>query len=145
MADTYEKDLAQKTSLTTSDYIRVVGSDNVSYKQSLTSVNNALPVKAVVDALSSASLSLRGQLTSSDDCNTLTQGVYYFSTDLPQNAPSGVAYGTLIVIQGQSESGGTVYNFQLLSTSGRGLYYRRQQGSQGSVFAAWTKVTGTQV
>lgn len=40
MADVYEKDLAQKTSLTTSDYIRVVGSDNVSYKQSIPSVAN---------------------------------------------------------------------------------------------------------
>lgn len=38
MADTYEKDLAQKSSLTTSDYIRVVGSDNVSYKQQVSSV-----------------------------------------------------------------------------------------------------------
>ena len=38
MADTYEKDLAQKSSLTTSDYIRVVGSDNVSYKQGVPSV-----------------------------------------------------------------------------------------------------------
>lgn len=41
MADTYEKDLAQKSSLTTSDYIRVVGSDNVSYKQLVSSVANA--------------------------------------------------------------------------------------------------------
>ena len=38
MADTYEKDLAQKTSLTTSDFIRVVGSDNVSYKQLVSDV-----------------------------------------------------------------------------------------------------------
>lgn len=38
MADTYEKDLAQKSSLTTSDFIRVVGSDNVSYKQGISSV-----------------------------------------------------------------------------------------------------------
>lgn len=38
MADTYEKDLAQKSSLTTSDYIRVVGSDNVSYKQLVSDV-----------------------------------------------------------------------------------------------------------
>lgn len=35
MADTYEKDLGQKASLTMSDYIRVVGSDNVSYKQQI--------------------------------------------------------------------------------------------------------------
>lgn len=143
MADVYEKDLAQKTSLTTSDYIRVVGSDNVSYKQSLTSVNNALPVKAEVDALNSKSLAYRRALSSSDDCNTLTQGVYTFNTSLPQNAPNGAQYGILIVIEGSY--GASVFNFQLLSTSGRGLYYRRKQGQPADVFSAWTKVTGTQV
>lgn len=40
MADVYEKDLAAKSSLTSSDYIRVVGSDNVSYKQPMNSVLN---------------------------------------------------------------------------------------------------------
>lgn len=134
MADTYEKDLSQKASLTTSDFIRVVGSDNVSYKQEISSVMETM-----------GSLTFKRLLTSSDDCDTLTQGVYIFSTSVPQNAPSNVTYGTLIVIQGQSAGGGTVYNFQLLSTSSRGLYYRRQQGASGSVFAAWTKVTGTQV
>ena len=44
MADTYEKDLGQKSSLTTSDFIRVVGSDNVSYKQSVSSVKTAMGV-----------------------------------------------------------------------------------------------------
>lgn len=48
MADTYEKDLAQKTSLTTSDYIRVVGSDNVSYKQGISSVMQTMGVGKVV-------------------------------------------------------------------------------------------------
>ena len=38
MADTYEQNLGQKSSLTTSDFIRVVGSDNVSYKQLLSNV-----------------------------------------------------------------------------------------------------------
>lgn len=42
MADTYEKDLAQKSSLTSSDFIRVVGSDNVSYKQGMSSVANLI-------------------------------------------------------------------------------------------------------
>lgn len=36
MADTYEQNLGQKASLTTNDFIRVVGSDNVSYKQPMT-------------------------------------------------------------------------------------------------------------
>lgn len=48
MADTYEKDLAQKSSLTTSDYIRVVGSDNVSYKQGLSSVKTALGINDII-------------------------------------------------------------------------------------------------
>ena len=45
MADTYEKDLAQKSSLTTSDFIRVVGSDNVSYKQNMNSVMETMGLK----------------------------------------------------------------------------------------------------
>lgn len=44
MADTYEKDLGQKTSLTVSDYIRVVGSDNVSYKQLVSNVMGTMGV-----------------------------------------------------------------------------------------------------
>ena len=38
MADTYERNLPSKSTLTTSDYIRVVGSDNASYKQLLSNV-----------------------------------------------------------------------------------------------------------
>ena len=157
MADTYEKDLAQKSSLTVNDFIRVVGTDNVSYKQLVSDVakkvienytgsslaGSSQSVKSALDALNSKSIAYRGVLSSSDDCNTLTQGVYTFNTSLPQNAPSGAQYGTLIVIEGSAS--GVVYNFQLLSTAGRGLYYRRKQGASGDAFAAWTKVTGTQV
>ena len=38
MADVYEKNLDSKTSLTMNDFIRVVGSDNVSYKQLVSDV-----------------------------------------------------------------------------------------------------------
>lgn len=66
MADTYEKDLAQKPSITNADFIRVVGSDNVSYKQPMTS----FPNKAEVDALNSkteyASYDLSTVLSGSD-------------------------------------------------------------------------------
>lgn len=51
MADTYEKDLSQKSSLTTSDYVRVVGSDNVSYKQLVSAV-----AKTIVESYSGSSL-----------------------------------------------------------------------------------------
>ena len=70
MADTYEKDLAQKSSLTTGDYIRVVGSDNVSYKQLVSDVAQKVietytgsslagskqSVKSALDSLKSNSL-----------------------------------------------------------------------------------------
>ena len=46
--DTYEKDLGAKSAITSSDYIRVVGSDNVSYKQPM----SYFPTKAEVDAIS---------------------------------------------------------------------------------------------
>lgn len=157
MADTYEKDLAQKSSLTVNDFIRVVGTDNVSYKQLVSDVakkiienytgsslaGSSQSVKSALDALNSKSLSYRRVLSSSDDCDTLTQGVYSFTTNAPQNSPSGAQYGLLIVIEGSAT--GVFYNFQLLSTAGRGLYYRRKQGASGDAFAAWTKITGTQV
>lgn len=47
MADVYEKNLAQKSSLTTSDFIRVVGSDNVSYKQLVSGVMTAMGLDAI--------------------------------------------------------------------------------------------------
>lgn len=42
MADTYEKDLGVKSAITASDYIRLVGSDNVSYKNTVSSVAQSL-------------------------------------------------------------------------------------------------------
>lgn len=42
MADVYEQNLGAKSSLTASDYIRVVGSDNVSYKNTVDSAKNAM-------------------------------------------------------------------------------------------------------
>ena len=85
MADTYEKDLGQKSSLTTSDYIRVVGSDNVSYKQPM----SYFPTKAEVDALTNKSIQLTWGASVSFTCatnhrflmiagtNTLYTGVNY--------------------------------------------------------------------
>ena len=42
MAEVYEKDLGSKGTLTSSDFIRVVGSDNVSYKQPMNTLPSAL-------------------------------------------------------------------------------------------------------
>ena len=152
-----EKNLTNVTSIAAADFARLVTSAGASVKATAANLakyvietyngssvaGSSQSVKDALDSLNSKSLSYRGALTSSDDCDTLTQGVYTFNLSLPQNVPSGVQYGTLIVIEGAAS--GIVYNFQLLSTSGRGLYYRRKQGSAGDGFAAWVKVTGTQV
>lgn len=52
MADTYEKDLAQKSTLTINDYIRVVGSDNVSYKQKVSSVGPVIASNYAITEIS---------------------------------------------------------------------------------------------
>ena len=125
----FETGLGSKSSLTTSDYIRVVGSDNVCYKQLISALMEVM-----------GTLTYKRTLTSSDDCNTLEQGVYTFNTSVPQNAPSGVSYGTLIVVNGTYGSA-SLYNFQLLSVSGKGLYYRRKQGNSDDSFADWARVS----
>ena len=102
-------------------------------------------LKAALDSLNSKSLRYVRSITSADDCDELTQGVYIYTTSVPANAPTDApTYGTLIVLE-ENYVGTQVYKFQLLSTSGRGLYYRRKQGTQTDGFSAWTKVTGTQV
>ena len=64
MADTYEKDLSQKTSLTTSDYIRVVGSDNVSYKQLVSAVAKTIIETYAGSVLGSATQSVKSAIDS---------------------------------------------------------------------------------
>lgn len=70
MADTYEQNLSQKGTLTVNDYIRVVGSDNASYKQLVSDVakkiienytgsslaGSSQSVKSALDALNSKSV-----------------------------------------------------------------------------------------
>lgn len=70
MADVYEQNLASKSTLTTTDYIRVVGSDNVSYKQLVSDVakkiiesytgstlaGSAQSVKSALDSLNSKTI-----------------------------------------------------------------------------------------
>ena len=64
MADTYEKDLGQKSSLTTSDYIRVVGSDNVSYKQLVSDVAKKIIENYTGSSLAGSSQSIKSALDS---------------------------------------------------------------------------------
>lgn len=118
MADTYEKDLGQKSSLTTSDYIRVVGSDNVSYKQDMTSV-----------------LALNGTFYDITwhggvDLNTMTQtGIYWLSNNLT-NCYIASVWAPMVVIS----KGDTVR--QIIFPQNGDIYTREYRSSQWS---AWVK------
>ena len=118
MADTYEKDLAQKSSLTTSDFIRIVGSDNVSYKQLVTSV-----------------LALNGTFyddawkANADLNNIKANGVYWISSS-PTNAPTGLTGFPLAVIARSD----TVR--QMIITGGNVIWTRTYQSS---AWSAWVK------
>lgn len=64
MADTYEKDLAQKSSLTVNDFIRVVGTDNVSYKQLVSDVAKKIIENYIGSSLAGSSQSVKSALDS---------------------------------------------------------------------------------
>lgn len=116
--DTYEKDLGQKSSLATSDFIRVVGSDNVSYKQPLT-------------ALGSGMLPYIQYKSSVDANDYQTSGVYYLSSNCT-NMPA--AYMFLAVYRGNGASDILQHAFSLA-----GEVYARRRTSSGT-WVAWQKM-----
>ncbi len=105
MADTYEKDLGQKSSLTSSDYIRVVGTDNVSYKNPASSLINTLnlPTKSsfsirsitwayTIDANSSTNTNLYTLINNDLPSGATCLGVVGFSTNTVNVVPIAMQY-----------------------------------------------------
>lgn len=113
MADVYEQNLAQKTSLTTSDYIRVVGSDNVSYKQLVSAVMTAMGLDAIKNPATNVS---------NIDTATAT-GFYSYNSSASGTNPLSGSGGDLIVI-----AHSTTYSVQVAipysSTNGMAIYKR---------------------
>ena len=62
MADTYEQNLSQKGTLTVNDYIRVVGSDNASYKQLVSDVAKKIIENYTGSSLAGSSQSVKSAL-----------------------------------------------------------------------------------
>lgn len=89
MVDTYEKDLAQKTSLTTSDFIRVVGSDNVSYKQLVSDVADRI-------LTSGKSASTTGTISDLDAITPFTTGYATFTASVSPTGAQGAYWYSLI-------------------------------------------------
>lgn len=100
----FETGLGAKSSLTTSDYIRVVGSDNNLYKQSVSSVMQMMGIEDVVNGT-------RGQIGSLPNGN-----IDDFATDK--------IYGTYYLNNSDSDITGTKPD-----TSGQGLLFCKQQSS----------------
>ena len=109
MADTYEKDLAQKSSLTVNDFIRVVGTDNVSYKQLVSDVAKKIIENYTGSSLAGSSQSVKSALDALNSkwtpatllpWGTYSDGTYDLSTEIER-------YGMLYIAIGAS---GT-YNF----------------------------------
>lgn len=102
MADTYEKDLSQKSSLTVSDFIRVVGSDNVSYKQLVSDVakkvievyagstlgGSAQSVKSAIDSLNSKTAQKGTSTVSFVDAEGISTGAAKIADNFAANISS---------------------------------------------------------
>lgn len=135
MADTYEQNLAQKSSLTKSDYIRVVGSDNVSYKQILTAV-----AKTITDyELNSADSAVN--LVSGDDLNNFkTAGTYRSSGSGVSagvvNTPTTTA-GYLLLVLNVSTS----FTVQIAITANSpSVTYKRAYRVSNTTWGAWEQI-----
>lgn len=134
MADAYEKDLAQKSSFTKQDYVRVVGSDNVSYKQIATAVAKTL-IDYGMDVVNSAT-----NLVSGDDLNNFkTAGVYRSSGSSVSsgivNTPLTSGGYVLYVVQISS-----VFTFQLaVGAISPTVTFKRIYNNNNSTWSAWEK------
>lgn len=125
MADTYEKDLGQKSSLTVNDFLRVVGSDNVSYKQAISEFMGTIGVDKMVNGATNPSVSSFAELKES---------AFYTIGNAPNysDAPA-TGYGLLCVFNGGTYRTQTYYAFH------RGDTYYRISTNSGLTWNAWTR------
>ena len=139
MADTYEKDLAQKSSLTVNDFIRVVGTDNVSYKQLVSDVakkiienytgsslaGSSQSVKSALDALNSKLFTREWRANA--DLNTFTDAGVYWISQGATNAPPINWYPVVVLSRTDTIR-------QIAISGGNAVYTRAFQSSS---WTAW--------
>ena len=124
MADVYEQNLAQKPTLTSSDYIRVVGSDNVSYKQQISDVTSTLNIDPLVG--------IAGTSYSGNANALINSGQYQVSVPADvQNLPSGVGYGFITVSRARD------YVKQVYYDIGTRIEYVRTSSNTGGTWNSW--------
>lgn len=114
--DTYEQNLGQKTSLTASDFIRVVGSDNVSYKQPLSDLNI-------------------GKIVISGSFNDLTSSGIYYCSNLTEQPSTGITQYALVVCANSTKV--LVRQIAYSVTADDAFWSRHLQGGSWS---EWTRM-----
>lgn len=85
MADVFEQNLPSKANLTTNDYIRVVGSDNNSYKQLVSDVAKKIIENYTGSSLAGSSQSVKSALDTLNSKSTLTAWGTTISFTCPTN------------------------------------------------------------
>lgn len=141
-----ERNLPSKTTLTTSDYIRVVGSDNASYKQQVSNVANTI--------VENAYLTPPTALSSGANLLTLAVGVYYTpSNDVANslvNKPSDLSLNCRVEVLSRiparraiivTDSANNVWENQMDSDSSWTGWKKRPTRAEIEVLE--TTVTGT--
>ena len=85
MADTYEQNLSQKGTLTVNDYIRVVGSDNASYKQLVSDVAKKIIENYTGSSLAGSSQSVKSALDALNSKWTVSTAATTSTVSVPAN------------------------------------------------------------
>ena len=122
-----ERNLPSKATLTTSDFIRVVGSDNASYKQRVDNVMGAMGVYTLTYGYTNPQVSAFSELK---DSGFYTIGSASSYSDAPVNT-----YGFLAVFHGGTYVTQTYYALGLSDSPA----YFRFSTNNGSAWSAWTK------
>ena len=124
----FESGLSAKSSLTDSDYIRVVGSDNNAYKQSLSGVMNTMGVSDLNSMFRDVAW------RSNENLNDLsTTGIYWISTgatNTPRGAGTTGWYPLMVIGNGTTVR-------QIIATSENTYYTRKYQSGSWS---AWEQM-----
>lgn len=155
MADVFEQNLPSKANLTTNDYIRVVGSDNNSYKQLVSDVakkiienytgsslaGSSQSVKSALDTLNSKMLASLGTAipTNANLNDYLSPGRYYAGNISGiANLPTTTNITALDMIVFPRASSSRIWQLCFVYYSTPKVYIRAQ--SSASEFTAWIQL-----
>lgn len=146
MADVYEQNLSQKSSLTVNDFIRVVGSDNVSYKQVLPNVAKIIIENYTGSVLAGGNRSIKDAIgravTYTGDIDTPPHGTWTLHAPVNSTGtkPQELGGNAFVILSFAGYTGSTlVYGCQLAVGFGSTKVATRYAGynTSGATWSAW--------